>query len=177
MLAVVVSRLRGRRNWRTYAFIAGVTVLLLLASSQISIQSPERYYAGSARTGTEIRTVISIRCDPVAGQNEYAPADGVILPETEIRVPEGGSAFDQLAEATRIHRIQMEYDGTAAGAYVRGIAYLYEYDFGNLSGWMYRVNGVFADVGAAQYALHEGDCVEWIYSTNIGKDIDMPGSF
>ncbi len=172
LLAGILSWVRGRRNWRTYAFIAGVTVLLAFGASRIHIQSPDSYYAGTARTGAEIRTVISIRCDPVAGQNEYAPADGVILAETEIRIPEGGSAFDQLAEATRIHRIQMEYDGTTAGAYVRGISYLYEYDFGNLSGWMYRVNGEFADVGASQYTLTEGDRVEWIYSTNIGKDLE-----
>ena len=119
-----------------------------------------------------IRTAISIRCDPVAGRSQYAPADGTILTETEIRIPEGSTAFDQLAEATRSARIQMEYDGTTAGAYVRGIAYLYEYDFGNLSGWMFRVNGHFADVGASMYPLQEGDRVEWIYSANIGKDVE-----
>ena len=64
----------------------------------------------------------------------------------------------------------MEYDGTAAGAYVRGLGYLYEYDFGNLAGWMYRVNGVFADVGCSQYRLQTGDRVEWVYTRNLGKD-------
>ena len=61
--------------------------------------------------------------------------------------------------------------GTTAGAYVEGIGYLYEYAFGNLSGWLYRVNGAFADVGCSQYRLQEGDAVEWMYTTDLGKDV------
>lgn len=174
LLCCLISWLRGRRNARTYAFIALVTLGGILCAFSIRIQTPEGYYAGkpAEADGPMIRTAISIRCDPVAGRSQYAPADGTILTETEIRIPEGSTAFDQLAEATRSARIQMEYDGTTAGAYVRGIAYLYEYDFGNLSGWMFRVNGHFADVGASMYPLQEGDRVEWIYSANIGKDVE-----
>ena len=83
---------------------------------------------------------------------------------------EGESAFDQLLEATRMHRIQMEFDGTTAGTYVRGIGYLYEYAFGDLSGWMYKVNGVYADVGCSQYRLRDGDRVEWVYTKTLGKE-------
>ena len=45
------------------------------------------------------------------------------------------------------------------------------YAFGNLSGWLYRVNGAFADVGCSQYRLQEGDAVEWMYTTDLGKDV------
>ena len=96
--------------------------------------------------------------------------DGVILAEEEVLTAEGESAFDQLMTAARKHRIQLDFDGTAAGTYVRGIAHIYEYDFGTLSGWMYRVNGVYADVGCSQYPLQEGDRVEWFYTRNIGRD-------
>ena len=163
---------RKKRNWRTYAWIAGLTGLGIALAFTVEIRTPEHYYAAPAARGTGLRTVISIRCDSVAGRNAYAPADGVILGETEIWLAEGKTAFDQLAEATRQAQIQMEYDGTVAGAYVRGIGYLYEYDFGNLSGWMYRINGKMADVGAGQYTLREGDRIDWVYTTNIGKDVE-----
>ena len=167
---------RKKRNWRSYAFPLLAGGLLAAAIFAIDIQSPESYYQGQGRPAGDrnLRTEISIRCDTVAGENAYAPADGVILKEETVLMAEGETAFDQLLEATRAARIQMEYDGTAAGAYVRGIAYLYEYDFGNLSGWMYRVNGVFADVGCSQYRLQEGDRVEWVYTRNLGRDGDLP---
>ena len=172
LLACAAALLRRKRNWRTYAFIAGATALGTALAFTVEIRSPGSYYGAAPSAETGLRTVISIRCDTVAGRNAYAPADGVILGETEIRLEEGRTAFDQLVEATRQHHLQMEYDGTIAGAYVRGIAYLYEYDFGNLSGWMYRINGKMADVGAGQYRMREGDRIDWVYTTNIGRDTE-----
>ena len=170
----ILAAVRRKKNWRSYLFPLLVGALVAAVAAGTEIQSPESFYRQRpAREGErQAATRISIRCDSVAGQSEYAPADGVILPETTVMIAEGETAFDQLAEAVRSHRIQMEYDGTVAGAYVRGIGYLYEYAFGNLSGWMYRVNGVFADVGCAQYPLREGDLVEWVYSVNLGKDAE-----
>ena len=164
---------RGKRNWRSYAFPLLVALAAAAAVSVLEIQSPEGYYAGNDEKDSgdrNVETTISIRCDTAAGEHADVPADGILLAEETLYVAEGDTAFDQLLEATRAHRIQMEYDGTTAGAYVRGIGYLYEYQFGNLSGWMYRVNGVFADVGCSQYRLRPGDRVEWIYTRNLGKD-------
>ncbi len=169
--ACLVSVLRKKRNIRTYLFIAAVGILLAAAVFLTEVQSPEKYYAPSAAVKNGIATTVSVRCDSVAGRSEYAPADGVILDTVSVLLPEGATAFDQLLEATRANRLQMEYDGTTAGAYVEGIGYLYEYAFGNLSGWLYRVNGAFADVGCSQYRLQEGDAVEWMYTTDLGKDV------
>jgi len=166
----LIALARGKRNARSYLFPVIVCAVLAAIVWNVDIRNPEEYYTAESDAERTVPTVISIRCDAVAGENEYASADGVILAETEIMIAEGGTAFDQLLEATRSNRIQMEYDGTVAGAYVRGIGYLYEYDFGNLSGWMYKVNGVFADVGCSQYTLREGDHVEWVYTKNLGKD-------
>ena len=168
--ALIGAAIRKKRNWRSYAFplLAGGAAMLLIGT--VSIQSPEGYYAGKPRGETNLKTVISIRCDTVAGESPHAPADGVILAEEKIPMAEGESAFDQLLEATRMHRIQMEFDGTTAGTYVRGIGYLYEFAFGDLSGWMYKVNGVYADVGCSQYRLRDGDRVEWVYTKTLGKE-------
>ncbi len=172
----ILAAVRKKRNWRSYVFPLLLGLAAAGAALGIEIQSPESYYGASRSLPGErtMETVISIRCDSVAGENEYAPADGILLSETPVLLAEDGTAFDQLLEATRRGRIQMEYDGTTAGAYVRGIGYLYEYDFGSLSGWMYRVNGVYADVGCSQFRLHPGDRVEWIYTRNLGRDEQTP---
>ena len=170
--AWAAALIRKKRNWRSYAFPLLAGAVLAAGIAWIRIQSPEGFYGEGLETdaGRNVSTFLSIRCDTVAGENEYTPADGVILAEEEVLTAEGESAFDQLMTAARKHRIQLDFDGTAAGTYVRGIAHIYEYDFGTLSGWMYRVNGVYADVGCSQYPLREGDRVEWFYTRNIGRD-------
>ena len=170
--AWALALIRKKRNWRSYLFPALTAAALAAVIAVIEIQSPEGFYRETRAPAGErnLTTTISIRCDTIAGENAYAPADGVILAEREIRMAEGETAFDQLMEAVKDARIQMEFDGTAAGAYVRGIGYLYEYQFGNLSGWMYRVNGVYSDVGCSQYQMKDGDRVEWVYTRSLGKD-------
>ena len=172
LLGMLVALMRGKRNWRSYVFPLMLGIVLAAGIAVTEIESPEQHYEARRDAARErnYSTTISIRCDSVAGESEYAPADGEILPVTEIPMAEGETAFDQLQEAVRLNRLQMEYDGTVAGAYVRGIEYLYEYEFGNLSGWMFRVNGIWSDVGCSQYTLKDGDRVEWVYTINLGKN-------
>ena len=35
---------------------------------------------------------------------------------------------------------------------------------GTGSGWRYKVNGEYPDVGASKYVLSDGDTVEWVYT-------------
>ena len=56
-------------------------------------------------------------------------------------------------------------------AYIEGIANLYEFDCGELSGWMYRVNGWFPNYGCSRYVLQDGDTVEWLYTCDLGEDV------
>ena len=61
------------------------------------------------------------------------------------------------------------YDGEMV--YISGINYLYEFDFGDLSGWVYHVNGVSPSVGCGEYKLSDGDRIEWLYTCNLGNDL------
>ena len=49
-------------------------------------------------------------------------------------------------------------------AYIRGIANIYEFDCGELSGWTYKVNNKSPNVGCSLYELKDGDKIEWIYT-------------
>ena len=40
-------------------------------------------------------------------------------------------------------------------------------DFGDMSGWMFEVNGEMAEVGCSQYELSAGDVVTWTYVTEF----------
>lgn len=77
-----------------------------------------------------------------------------------------------LLSAAKRYGIAIDNRGTAGSAYIAGINYLYEFDYGDLSGWMYRVDGEFPEVGCMSYALSGGEKIEWLYTTNIGKDLE-----
>lgn len=158
----------------------GFVLLLLLCGIWLTdIQTVEEYRRDSVlpESDEQMEVTLEIRCDTVAGETDRIPADGTILAETDFSVPEGTTVFELLKEAARLYDIQVEYEGnTVYGlAYVEGIAYLYEFDFGDLSGWMYQVNGVFPSVGCGEYELSDQDRVLWVYTRNIGKDVESYG--
>lgn len=91
---------------------------------------------------------------------------------TAVELEKGDSVLDVLKRATRGAKIQMEYRGRGSTAYVEGIDNLYEFDKGAQSGWLFRVNGKLPGVGADSYKPEAGDTVEWLYSLDMGKDLD-----
>lgn len=102
---------------------------------------------------------------------EILPENGVILESYEAKYEDGESVFDVIARAVRDNKIHMEYSGTKSVPYIEGVANLYEFDCGSLSGWMYRVNGWFPSFGMGQYKVERGDSIELIYTCDLGKDV------
>ena len=104
---------------------------------------------------------------------EMVPSNGVILASTKVAFYEGESVFDVLQRVCKDNGIHMEASWTPIynSAYIEGIHNLYEFDCGNLSGWMYRVNGWYPNYGCSRYQLQQGDVVEWRYTCDLGNDI------
>jgi hypothetical protein len=103
------------------------------------------------------------------------PANGVILSKRTVTFSEGESVFDVLLRETRANKIHMEFVNTPIynSAYIEGIANLYEFDAGNLSGWVYSVNGWFPNYGSSRYQLKNGDKIEWHYTLDLGRDFGL----
>ncbi len=115
---------------------------------------------------------ISVRCDTVKNKNAaHIPENGIILDETVIGIEGGESVYDVLCEAANKNGILFEVSGSGKSVYVEGIGNIYEFDFGDLSGWMYYVNGESPSVGCGDFLLSSGDKIEWHYSCELGKDI------
>ena len=104
---------------------------------------------------------------------ELIPADGWILQPTTVTFYAGESVFDVLLRLCREQKIHMEYMDTPMynSAYIEGIANLYEFDVGALSGWMYSVNDWYPNYGCSRYALQDGDTVCWVYTCDLGADV------
>jgi hypothetical protein len=103
------------------------------------------------------------------------PKDGVVFARRTVTFYEGESVFDLLLRETRNNGIHMEFVDTPIynSAYIEGIANLYEFDTGNLSGWMYNVNGWYPNYGCSRYQLKDGDSVEWRYTCDLGRDLGV----
>ena len=104
---------------------------------------------------------------------EVLPRDGVIFVKQSVNFYEGESVYDLLKRVCKENKIHLESTFTPVynSAYVEGINNLYEFDCGDLSGWMYRVNGWYPNYGCSRYELREGDVVEWRYTCDLGRDV------
>ncbi len=171
--------LTGHRNRKNYIFVGGICLLICVLAFFTRFSTRDAYYSGAeGRKAAPVGTVtITIRCDTVKDEADrrYIPEDGVILPVTTYEIEEGDTVYDILVEAVKEHNIQMENRGSSTGAhgmvYIAGIAYLYEQQFGELSGWIYHVNGVAPSYGCGDCVLKDGDVVEWLYTRDLGRDL------
>ncbi len=124
---------------------------------------------------------LSVKCDTIYNnieridreKTDFIPDDGVIFAEQTVSFEDGETVFDILLREMKRQKIHLEFVNTPVynNAYIEGIANIYEFDFGELSGWMYKVNGVFPNFGCSSYQLKAGDKVEWVYTCNLGADV------
>ena len=143
--------------------------------------APKQTQSAEEATETANTCTISISCATIldnldalnAEKAELVPQDGVLLPETTVEFSEGESVFDVLQRVCNEQKLHMEFSDTPMydSAYIEGIGNLYEFDCGELSGWMYSVNGEFPNYGCSRYAVKSGDVISWQYTCDLGADI------
>lgn len=121
----------------------------------------------------DVKTILSNMQKLQENKQAYVPADGYLLAPMKVAIQEGDTVYSILQRVTRSHRIHMEVQGSGSSVYVQGIGQLYEFDCGNLSGWMYRLNHAFVSVGAGAKLVQDGDVIEWKYSCDSGRDLDF----
>ena len=111
------------------------------------------------------------KCDPAKAA--LVPATGWILAPAAVSFEEGESVFTVLQRTCQQNGIHMEFSNAPMynSAYIEGIGNLYEFDVGELSGWMYSVNGVFPNYGCSKYILQNGDTIRWVYTCDQGADV------
>ncbi len=156
----------------------------------VKTQSSAAKAATSAKTMAEseekagLHCTLSISCKTILDnmdsfdedKAEVLPEDGIIYAEKEVEFSEGDSAFDVLLQETQDGKIHMEFTKTPGYStnYIEGIHNIYEFDCGELSGWLYRVNGAFPSYGSSRYTVADGDKIEFLYTCDLGRDIGAP---
>lgn len=164
-----------------------------LSSEDIKVDNSDDFTASNGgnvalkpEKAEPVTVTLEIRCDTLSSdmsklENEsirdYIPGDGVILEKTTYKGTTDNTVFDALNTLCRNNDIQLEFSYTPlyASYYIEGINYLYEFDGGPQSGWMYKVNDWFPNYGCSSYYLHDGDVIVWCYTceglgTDVGAD-------
>ena len=134
----------------------------------------------------ECSTILDNQKKLKAGKAAFVPQGGVILKDTAVPLEEGDTAFTVLRRACENHTceddcqycqkaggIQLEYTFTPVFEtyYIEGIHQLYEKDCGAMSGWMFSVNGKFAEEGASSVTVSKGDRIVFCYTCDMGDDV------
>ena len=170
-LICLILLLKKRMNLKKLISVLLIAALLCAVVYFTDIKSPDDYYSDGNEAKENIigSVTIKISCETIIGMADHVPSDGIILDTTEIDIEEGDTVYSILVEAAKKHKIQFENNGSDSMAYISGINYIYEFDFGDLSGWTYTVNGKTPSVGASQYTLKDGDVIEWKYTLTLGE--------
>ncbi len=138
-------------------------------------------------TGSKQYCTLSIRMDTILDNinnldeelkymlDEEPIKSGVIYHTKKVEFNEGESVFDVLLRETKVNGIHMEFSFTPMynSSYIEGINNFYEFSCGELSGWMYCVNGWYPNYGCSRYEVKSGDVIEWNYTCDLGRD--LPG--
>lgn len=142
---------------------------------------PVEWQAATINKKKDLTCTLSVTCKTILDNMdkfnedklEILPKDGVIYKSRKVTFYEGESVFDVLLREMKNNKIHMEFEMTPIynSNYIEGIYNLYEFDCGELSGWMYKVNDWFPNYGCSRYELKDKDVVEWIYTCDLGRDI------
>lgn len=135
----------------------------------------------SDTTQSDHTCTISIECSTILNnwddlnkaKADFVPSDGWILYSSVVEYTPGETVYDVLYRVCRDSGIHMSarYTPMYGSYYVEGINQLYEFDCGELSGWMYSVNSWFPNYGCSQYEVSDGDMIEWRYTCDLGRDV------
>lgn len=155
--------------------IAVVAVLVTVGLLMNSLYQPNH----SAETLQEC--VLTVKCDKVLENMDklkiekkgLIPKDGIIFSKT-VAFKEGDSAFDILKEEMEKEKIHFEFNtitGTTS-KYIEGINNLYQFDCGDMSGWLYYINNQSPSVACSDYMVKAGDSIVFDYSCDFSEGMD-----
>lgn len=95
--------------------------------------------------------------------------DGYILKSIQVEIEEGDTVLSLLQRVCQANEITIKQQS----GYIVGIENIDVGICGNLSGWIYSVNHKYVNVGASQKAVQDGDVIEWRFTCDNGRDLNL----
>lgn len=142
-------------------------------SSSATSDAGQASSSGTCSLVVECKTIRSHMKELKKAKSSLVPSDGILFQDKKITIKKGESAEDILVRELKANHIQYDitYSAGYKSAYIKGIGNLYEMDCGDLSGWMYSVNGKFQNYAMNVYKVKDGDAIAVRYTCDMGKDL------
>lgn len=130
---------------------------------------------GGTKPGTEISVSFTLKGDSVHGTPEKHKAFQTWIPKTTVSMDKDSTVYDLFVKVLGNNGIQYKetqpnYIGGIKAPASFGGHWLYEFDNGPNSGWMYTVNGKHPNLGLRDRKLKDGDVVVWHYTDDYTKE-------
>ena len=173
---VTESEVQSESNVTTQEIKSETTQESTQSNSDNNTEVPaDTSYENTEEKSEKHTCTISISCATILNNKDkldpakegLVPSNGVILSSREVTFEEGETVYDVLKRVCMENGIHMEQ----SGGYIEGINNIYEFDCGELSGWIYSVNGWFQNYGSNSYTLKDNDVINWVYTCDLGYDV------
>ncbi len=157
---------------KSLSIFISVIICLFALSSCGTVNTGKTEYTNTCVFSINCKTVLDNRENLNKDKTDIVPDDGIILAESEVGFNEGETVYDVLLRVCRENKIHIDSEITPAynSAYIKGMGNLYSGDCGEYSGWVYKVNGESAQVGANSFTLSNGDKVEWCFICDFSTE-------
>lgn len=139
------------------------------------LKTKEEYYNNSLDGKKPIGKIsFSVECNTIkdeAEDNIYK--SGILFQDKSLTIYENETVYDVMVRLQKDKKITMdaEYSELYNSSYVKGLFGLYEFDYGDLSGWIYHVGDIEPSVGCSEWTVKDGDVVRWLYTKDLGRDL------
>lgn len=143
-----------------------------LSTVSIPITVNEKSSAGSSSSG-KVSVYFTLLGDEKHGNSgeTHTKADGNLetwIPRTKVTVDKGSYLIDVIEKVLSLNG--MPYENL--GNYISGIKGLYEFNNGDMSGWMYLINGRYSLYGVNEQVVRNGDEIVFHYTDDYSKERD-----
>ncbi|MDL2211410.1 DUF4430 domain-containing protein [Erysipelotrichaceae bacterium OttesenSCG-928-M19] len=101
---------------------------------------------------------------------KYVSEDGYLINNLSVEITKDYTVSEVLDAIAKEQDIAIEYGSFDNFSYIKGINHISEKAIGDLSGWMYTINGEYPSTGIDQTKLNDGDKIVFVYSS--GEDME-----
>lgn len=155
-LAAVIFLIAKKHKLSDIVIAVIIGGVLIAGVLLINIESADEHFKTVSKEQAIGEVTISVIC-PAANKDFVA--------KQSFPLADGETAFDILTQVAKEHNITVAFSKSGGDVYVTAIGGIGEFDYGNMSGWTYTVNGETPPISASAFVLSDGDVIEWIYVT------------
>jgi len=147
--------------------------LLIVILALAAACAPKEEAAGSCELVISCETLLANE-DAMkalsADKKSLLPDDGYIVAPVSIDFYENETVLQMVQRYAQEERLHIN---VVDGSYISGINNIYSGDCGELSGWLFFVNGESSMIGANEALIADGDLIEFKYTCDMGADLGL----